>query len=82
MNKVTVNVKTLHGEVIKTYELEYTSEESLSDLYEEARSVWAEYYVELQSKDWSITQDFTYEQEMVMLNEEESYKQFLTLSEV
>ena len=82
MNKVTVNVKTLHGEVIKTYELEYTSEESLSDLYEEARSVWAEYYVELQSKDWSITQDFTYEQEMIMLNEEESYKQFLTLSEV
>ena len=82
MNKVTVNVKTLHGEVIKTYELEYTSEESLSDLFEEARSVWAEYYVELQSKDWSITQDFTYEQEMVMLNEEESYKQFLTLSEV
>ena len=80
MNKVTVNVKTLHGEVIKTYELEYTSEESLSDLYEEARSVWAEYYVELQSKDWSITQDFTYEQEMIMLNEEESYKQFLTLS--
>ena len=82
MNKVTVNVKTLHGEVIKTYELEYTSEENLGDLYDEARSVWAEYYVELQSKDWSITQDFTYEQEMVMLNEEESYKQFLTLSEV
>lgn len=82
MNKVTVNVKTLHGEVIKTYELEYSSELSLGDLYQEARSVWAEYYVELQSKDWSITQDFTYEQEMIMLNEEESYKQFLTLSEI
>lgn len=80
MNKVTVNVKTLHGEVVKTYELEYTSEGNLSDLYEEARSVWAEYYVELHSKDWSITQDFTYEQEMIMLSEEESYKQFLMLT--
>jgi hypothetical protein len=82
MNKVTVNVKTLHGEVIKTYELDYISELSLGDLYEEARSVWAEYYVELQSKDWIMSRDFTYEQEMIMLNEEESYKQFLTLSEI
>ena len=80
MNKVTVNVKTLHGEVIKTYELEYSSELSLGDLYEEARSVWAEYYVELQFEDWSMTRDFTYEQEMIMLSDEESYKQFLTLS--
>jgi len=80
MNKVTVNVKTLHGEVIKTYELDYSSETSLGDLYEEARSIWAEYYVELQFEDWSMTRDFTYEQEMIMLNEEELYKQFLTLS--
>jgi len=80
MRKVTVNVKTLHGEVIKTYELEYASEGNLGDLYEEARSVWAEYYVELQYKDWSMSRDFTYEQEMIMLSEEESYKQFLMLA--
>lgn len=80
MNKVTVNVKTLHGEVIKTYELEYTSEGNLGDLYEDARSMWAEYYVELQYEDWSMSRDFTYEQEMIMLSEEESYKQFLMLA--
>ena len=80
MKKVTVNVKTLHGEVIKTYELEYTSEGNLGDLYEDARSVWAEYYVELQHEDWSMSRDFTYEQEMIMLSEEESYKQFLMLA--
>ena len=42
MNKVTVNVKTLHGEVIKTYELEYSSELSLGDLYEEDKSFYTE----------------------------------------
>jgi len=80
MSKVTVNVKTLQGEVIKTYELKYSSEGSLGDLYEEARRIWAEYYVELQFEDWSMTRDFTYEQEMIMLCEEESYKQFLMLA--
>lgn len=82
MNKVTINVKDDHEKIIKTYDMELVESETVQEFYEEARRVWCEYHVELVSDSAILSRDFTYEQEMIMLAEEESYKQFLTLAEV
>jgi len=80
MNKVTINVKDEHGKIIKTYDMELVESSTVQEFYEEARRVWSEYYVECVIGSCTLSRDFTYEQEMIMLAEEESYKQFLTLA--
>jgi len=80
MNKVTINVKDDHGKIIKTYDMELVESETTQEFYEEARRVWAEYYVELVSDTTTLSTEFTYEQEMIMLTEHEQYKQFLMMS--
>jgi hypothetical protein len=80
MNKATINVKDDHGKVIKSYDMELVESETVQEFYEEARRVWAEYYVECELVSGTLSRDFTYEQEMIMLLEEESYKQFLMMS--
>ena len=80
MSKATINVKDNQGTIVKTYDMEFVESEAVQDFYEEARRVWAEYYVECELVSGTLSRDFTYEQEMIMLCEEESYKQFLTLA--
>jgi hypothetical protein len=80
MTKVTINVKDDHGKIIKFYDMEFVESETVQEFYEEARRVWAECYVECELESGTLSRDFTYEQEMIMLSEEESYKQFLTLA--
>jgi hypothetical protein len=80
MNKATINVKDRQGVVLKSYDMEFVESETVQEFYEEARRVWAECYVECESESGTLSRDFTYEQEMIMLSEEESYKQFLTLA--
>jgi len=80
MNKATINVKDRQGVVLKSYDMEFVESETVQEFYEEARFVWAECYVECELESGTLSRDFTYEQEMIMLSEEESYKQFLTLA--
>ena len=82
MNKATINVKDNQGVVVKSYDMEFVESETVQEFFEEARRVWAEYYVECELVSGTLSRDFTYEQEMIMLLEEESYRQFLTLEEV
>jgi hypothetical protein len=62
--------------------MELVESETVQEFYEEARRVWAEHHVECTTDQYILSRDFTYEQEMIMLAEEEQYKQFLTLAEV
>jgi hypothetical protein len=82
MNKVTINVKDDQGKIIKSYDMEFVESATVQEFYEETRRVWPEYYVECEMGSCTMSRDFTYEQEMVMLSEEHSYKQFLTLAEI
>lgn len=81
MRKGMITVKeSPNGKIVKTYDVELMDSETVQEFYEESRRVWAEYYVELETATHILSRDFTYEQEMIMLAEEESYKQFLTLA--
>jgi hypothetical protein len=82
MNKVTINVKDDHEKIIKIYDMKLVDYETTQEFYEEARRVWSEYHVELASDTGTISTEYTYEQEMIMLLEEESYKQFLMMEPV
>jgi len=81
MDKLVLNIKTGAGALVLSYEIAYTTEEELANQYEEARRVWAEYYVEIVAESWVISRDYTYEQEMMMHDEQEQYRQFLMLQE-
>jgi hypothetical protein len=82
MSKVTINVKDDQGKVIKTYDMDLVDSETVQEFYEEARRVWSEYYVELETSTTTLSKDFTYEQEMMMLTEHEQYRQFLMMSPI
>jgi len=80
MNTVTINVKDGHANIIKTYDVVLKNGETIQDLYEEARKVWAEYYVELDTDNVTLSNSYTYEQEVLMYTEHEQYKQFLMMN--
>ena len=82
MSKATINVKDDQGKVVKSYDMEFVESETVQEFYEEARRVWSEYYVECVTETTTLSKEFTYEQEMLMLTEHEQYRQFLTLQEV
>lgn len=76
MNKVTINVKDNQGVIVKSYDMELV-DESVVDIYEEARRVWCEYHVECIAGPATLSSEYTYEQEMLMHTEHEQYKMFL-----
>jgi hypothetical protein len=80
MSKVTINVKDGHANIIKTYDVVLKCGETIQDLYEEARRVWAEYYVELDTDNATLSNSYTYEQEVLMYTEHEQYRQFLMMN--
>ncbi len=80
MSKVTINVKDGHANIIKTYDVVLKCDETIQDLYEEARRVWAEYYVELDTDNATLSNSYTYEQEVLMYTEHEQYRQFLMMN--
>ena len=82
MDKVTINVRDEHGKTIKTYNVVLKLGETVQDLYEEARRVWAEYHVELDTDTATLSNSYTYEQEMIMYTEHEQYKQFLMMNPI
>ena len=82
MSKVTINVKDGHANIIKTYDMELVESKTAQDLYEEARRVWAEYYVELDTDNATLSNSYTYEQEVLMYMEHEQYRQFLMMNPV
>ena len=46
-----------------TYQLEYSSPQELKELYEEARQVWSEYMVEVETDDMIMSSSSTYAEE-------------------
>lgn len=50
--------------VIKQYEIEFDSTKELNDLFHEARKVWDEYIVEVDTYYMTMTYSHTYAEEM------------------
>jgi hypothetical protein len=61
----TAQFKVLDGTVVKAeYEMEFSSPKELNDLFHEARKVWAEYIVEVDTYYMKMTYSHTYAEEM------------------
>ena len=57
--------KVLDGqEVIQTYEIEFNQAEELQELFQEARKVWAEYTVEVDTEFMTMSSSHTYAEEV------------------
>jgi hypothetical protein len=57
--------KVLDGqEVIQAYEIEFNQAEELQELFQEARKVWAEYMVEVDTEFMSMSSSHTYAEEV------------------
>lgn len=63
--KVAISVKDEHQNEIKSYDVLLKHDESISDVYQEARQVWDEYYVELNAASVTLSNSYTYKQEMM-----------------
>jgi len=51
-------------EVIQAYEIEFNQAEELQELFQEARKVWAEYRVEVDTEFMSMSSSHTYAEEV------------------
>jgi|LauGreDrversion4_2_1035121.scaffolds.fasta_scaffold265967_2 hypothetical protein len=61
----TAQFTVLNGTtVINQYEMEFGSPKELNDLFHEARKVWAEYIVEVDTYYMKMTYSHTYAEEM------------------
>ncbi len=59
--------KVLDGqEVIKVYEMEFNQAKELNKLFQEAREVWAEYMVEVDTDYMTMSSSHTYAEEVKM----------------
>jgi len=59
--------KVLDGqEVIQVYEMEFNQAKELNELFQEAREVWAEYMVEVDTDYMTMGSSHTYEEEVKM----------------
>ena len=59
--------KVLDGqEVIQTYEIEFNQAEELQELFQEARKVWAEYHVVVDTEFTVMSSSHTYAEEVKM----------------
>lgn len=57
--------KVLDGqEVIQAYEIEFNQAEELQELFQEAREVWAEYTVEVDTEFMTMSSSHTYAEEV------------------
>jgi hypothetical protein len=57
--------KVLDGqEVIQAYEIEFNQAEELQELFQEARKVWAEYTVEVDTEFMTMSSSHTYAEEV------------------
>lgn len=69
------NFKILDGtNIIKEYSIEYLpipGEPTLTKLFEEAREVWSEYHVEVETDSFILSKSHTYAQEMKKIAFEE-----------
>lgn len=51
--------------ILKEYDIEYSSLEELQDLYEQARRVWSEYYVVVDYDSFQMSSSHTYSEEFL-----------------
>ena len=59
--------KILDGqEVIQVYEMEFNQAKELNELFQEAREVWAEYMVEVDTDYMTMSSSHTYAEEVKM----------------
>ena len=59
--------KVLDGqEVIQVYEMEFNHVKELNELFQEAREVWAEYMVEVDTDYMTMSSSHTYAEEVKM----------------
>jgi len=59
--------KVLDGqEVIKVYEMEFNHVKELNELFQEARKVWGEYMVEVDTDYMTMSSSHTYAEEVKM----------------
>ncbi len=59
--------KVLDGqEVIQVYEMEFNQAKELNELFQEAREVWAEYMVEVDTDYMTMSSSHTYAEEVKM----------------
>jgi hypothetical protein len=64
--------KVLNGtQVVKQYDMEYSSAKELHDLFHEARRVWDEYMVEVETELTIMSYSCTYAKEMEQWREQE-----------
>lgn len=62
---MTAKFRVLDGtEVIRSYELEYTTTKGLNNLFHEARQVWDEYMVEVETEWGVMSYSHTYADEV------------------
>jgi len=64
-NKVTISVRDEQQSIIKSYDVFLNYDESISEVYQEARQVWDEHYVELNADGVTLSNSYTYKQEMI-----------------
>jgi len=53
-------------EVVISYEIEYSTPLELKKLYQESRQVWSEYFVEVHTDTFVMSDSHTYQEEILM----------------
>jgi hypothetical protein len=64
LKNATFKVKTEAGEIVKEYTLPYENYRELGKLFQEARKVWDEYFVEVVTEFIEMSYPRTYIQEL------------------
>jgi len=64
----TFKVTDIDGDLIKMYTLTAMNAKQLQELIQEARQVWDEYYVEVETDLFTQSFSHTYSEEMLMSN--------------
>lgn len=59
------------SELIKQYQLEYADAKSLNADYQEARQVWSEYQVEVETKAFILSSSHTFREQFLIEQERE-----------
>lgn len=70
----TFKVTTKSGDAVTTYLMEYTSPKHLNAIYQEARQVWAEYFVTAVTPGFEMSDSHTYQEQLAFEQEELQWK--------
>lgn len=66
----TFRVTTKSGDVVTAYPMVYTDAKHLNALYQEARQVWAEYFVTAETPAFDLSDSHTYREQLAFEAEE------------